>query len=227
MSDVRGLFVTGTDTEVGKTYVASLIARALHTAGHRVGVYKPVASGVGSDDDPAQADGYQLWDAAGQPGSLEEVCPQRFAAPLAPHLAAQQENTLVDENLLVQGLKIWLGRSDVVVVEGIGGLMSPVSSTFYTADLALAFGFPLVVVAPNQLGVINQTIQTLITATTFGEGLEIAGVVLNDVRQNVIDSSTSSNRQQLTEHSVPPILTQIGHNSDQIHPSVDWFGLAK
>ena len=87
---VPGLFVTGTDTGVGKTYVAALIARSLAAGGHRVGIYKPAASGCRYEDRGLIADdAVALWNAAGRPADLEHVCPQRFAAPLAPHLAAR------------------------------------------------------------------------------------------------------------------------------------------
>ncbi len=82
---IRGLFITGTDTEVGKTCVAALIAAELAAAGHRVGVYKPAASGCSRQDGRLVADdAVALWKAAGSPGTLDEVCPQRFAAPLRP-----------------------------------------------------------------------------------------------------------------------------------------------
>src|SRR5947209_8089340 len=96
-----GLFIIGNDTGVGKTYVGALIARALAAAGHSVGVYKPVASGC--REQPGQLvsdDALALWDAAGRPGDLARVCPQRFAAPLAPHLAARCEGKRIDSNLL-------------------------------------------------------------------------------------------------------------------------------
>ena len=178
----RGLFITGTDTGVGKTYVASGIARRLRAAGRRVGVYKPAASGCARRDERLWIeDAARLWEAAGRPHSIETVCPQAFAAPLAPHLAARAEGRELDEALLVTGLEPW-ADSEIVLIEGAGGLMSPMGEQIYVADLALELGYPLVVVAPNQIGVINQTLQTLITAATFREGLTVAGVVLNDCR---------------------------------------------
>ncbi len=126
-------------------------------------------------------DAVALWEAAGRPGTLEHVCPQLFAAPLAPHLAARAEGRRVDAKLLREGIEYWRETSDVVLVEGAGGLMSPISDDDYNADLAAEFGFPLVVVAANELGTINATLQTLITAATYCDGLDVAGIVLNSV----------------------------------------------
>jgi dethiobiotin synthetase len=223
----RGLFVTGTSTEVGKTYVGALIARALAADGYRVGVYKPAASGCEQQGDSLiAADAQLLWEAAGKPGQLEAVCPQRFAAPLAPHLAAREEGREIDAKLLREGLAYWHDRCDVVLVEGAGGLMSPMGDDDYVADLAEEFGYPLVVVAANELGVINQTLQTLITAATFRDGIAVAGVVLNDARGPTADISAASNRQQLEQHCVPPILAHVPWQAESITPPVDWFAVA-
>jgi dethiobiotin synthetase len=171
-SNTPGLFITGTDTGVGKTYVATRIAAALVQRGYRVGVYKPAASGcVRRGRQLLSEDAAALWEAAGKPGRLAAVCPQRFAAPLAPHLAARAVGRQIDRDLLRRGLDYWRRRSDVVLVEGAGGLMSPLSEADYVADLAAEFGLPLVVVVANQLGAINQTLQTLITAAAFRHGL--------------------------------------------------------
>jgi dethiobiotin synthetase len=224
----RGLFITGTDTEVGKTYVASLIAKALVAAGHRVGVYKPAASGCRQQGDRLVADdAVAVWEAAGKPGELSAVCPQCFAAPLAPHLAAREEGKRVDAALLRTGIEYWRDRCDVVVVEGAGGLMSPLGDDHYVADLAEVFGYPLIVVAPNVLGVINQTLQTLITATTFRDGLAVAGVVLNDVRPSPGDVSVATNRRELEARCIPPILAHVGWQAETLAENIDWFTLAQ
>jgi dethiobiotin synthetase len=269
-----GLFITGTDTGVGKTYVAALIARALRAAGHRVGVYKPAASGCrrgqgaglmvgrlsksphrvqgsGGQSRAVSArkgsgfrgqklsggacpagrliseDAIQLWEAAGRPGALERVCPQRFEAPLAPHLAAAEEGRKLDSKLLRSGLDYWKKRSDVVLVEGAGGLMSPLGDEEYVADLACDFGFPLVIVARNALGTINQTLQTLIAAATFREGLPIAGIVLNNPSPPGDDPSRSSNRRELAVRSAPPILAEVAWQADRFDAEVDWFRPAR
>jgi dethiobiotin synthetase len=223
---VRGLFVTGTDTGVGKTYVAALIARSLVAAGHRVGVYKPVASGCGwIENELISEDATALAAAAGLAGEHKRVCPQRFEAPLAPHLAAKAEGRDVDADLLRGGLEFWLERSEVVIVEGAGGLMSPVTDDEFVADLAHDFGFPLVVVAANVLGCINQTLQTLITAAAFREGLAVAGIVLNRVVAATDDLSTASNCGEIARLAVPPVLAEVRHGG-KFDRDVDWFALA-
>jgi dethiobiotin synthetase len=223
-----GLFITGTDTGVGKTYVAALVARELARAGKRVGVYKPAASGCvrGAGGELVAEDAVSLWEAAGRPGELDRVAPQRFAAPLAPHLAARAEGRQVDAKLLRDGLHYWLIRSDVVLVEGAGGLMSPLSDDDYNADLAADFGFPLVVVASNVLGVINQTLQTLITAASYRGGLAVAGIVLNDVREAAAaDPSAASNRFELIARACKPLLCGVPHGGTLDSP-IDWYALA-
>jgi dethiobiotin synthetase len=224
---VPGLFITGADTDVGKTYIAALIARALVAAGHRVGVYKPAASGCQADgDELVSDDALALWQAAGSQGELMRVCPQRFKSPVAPNLAARAEGRKIDTDLLRSGLDYWRECSDVVLVEGAGGLMSPITDDEYIADLAYDFGYPLVVVARNQIGVINQVLQTLIVANTFRRGLGVAGVVLNHPQQRNDDPSVETNRRELAQRAVPPILAEV-HHGDQKLPEVDWFRLAE
>lgn len=220
---MRGLFITGTDTGVGKTYVAGLIARELVATGRIVGVYKPVASGCWLEAGEVVAnDARTLWEAAGRPGTLEQVCPQRFLAPLAPHRAAAVEGKHVDPRLLREGLEAWRGQCDVVLVEGAGGLMSPLSDDDYNADLALDLGFPLVVVAANRLGTINATLQTLITAAAYGEGLPVAGVVLNQAASGSDDASMTSNLEELAERCGPPVLAAVKWRGG-FDRAVDWW----
>ena len=225
---MAGLFLTGTDTGVGKTCVGAMIARALRAAGYRVGVYKPAASGcrrergrVVSDDAVA------LWLAAGKPGPLDRVCPQRFLAPLAPHLAAREEGKHLDRELLRRGFDYWRRRAEIVLVEGAGGLMSPLGEDEYVADLACEFGFPLVVVARNGLGTINQTLQTLITAAVFREGLEVAAVVLNHPAPPGDDPSIASNRRELAARCIAPIAAEVAYGAADFPTAVDWPALAR
>ena len=221
-----GLFICGTDTEVGKTYVACLITRTLVALGHRVGVYKPVASGgVTTEAGVIAEDARELWEAASRPADLTTVCPQVFKAPIAPPQAAQVEGRTVDEMLLRSGLSAWHDRCDVVVVEGAGGLMSPISSHDFNATLAREFRYPLVVVAPNRLGVINHTLQTLIAAAAFGTGLATAGIVLNQLDE-VPDASVRTNCLELQRHCAAPVLAEVMWQAKEFDTPVDWFALA-
>lgn len=223
-----GLFVTGTDTEVGKTYVAAIIVKQLVEAGHRVGVYKPVASDCVSDGRQLiSEDAVALWEAAGRPLSLDAVCPQRFQAPLAPHLSARNAGRELDTELLRTGLEVWTNECDVVVVEGAGGLMSPISDEEFIADLAFDFGYPMVVVSPNVIGVINQTLQTLITASCFRDGIPVAGVLLNDARMFDGDISMDSNREEIARRSMAPVLSRLRYQGQEFDESVDWMELAQ
>ena len=223
---VRGLFITGTDTNVGKTYVGALIARNLREQGHRVGVYKPVASGCRREGDKLVCDdALALWNAAGMPGELKYVCPQIFEAPLAPHLAADAEGKRIDRSLLRSGLDNWLANSDVVLVEGAGGLLSPIGDEV-VADLALDFGFPLVIVARNALGAINQVLQTEHTAATYRSGLQVAGIVLNEASRESNDASSASNRREIAKRSKAPMLCEVRHGADHLTAELNWFNLA-
>jgi dethiobiotin synthetase len=222
----RGLFITGTNTDVGKTYVASRIAYALSQAGKKVGVYKPVASGCRDVGGKRQCDdAIALWEGARRPGKLAAVCPQTFLAPLAPHLAARREGKEVDPVLLRKGLDYWREQSDFLIVEGAGGLMSPLSDDVYVADLAHEFRLPLIVVTANALGAINQTLQTLITASTFLEGLTVAGIILNDCAPNVADDpSSADHREELERRCVPPVLAHLRWQED-LPRDIDWWSL--
>ena len=224
----HGLFITGTDTEVGKTFVGSLIVKQLSAAGHRVGVYKPVASDCVSDGrEMVSEDAVHLWQAAGRPLSLEAVCPQRFEAPLAPHLSAAKSGHVLDASLLRTGIEVWADQCDVIIVEGAGGLMSPVGDDEFIADLALEFGYPAVVVVPNVIGAINQTLQTLITASCFREGIPVAGVVLNDARSFDADISMESNREEIAKRSARPMLTRLRYEQEEFDDQIDWMQVIK
>ncbi|MGC3970186.1 MAG: dethiobiotin synthase [Pirellulales bacterium] len=233
-----GLFVTGTDTGVGKTHVAALIARALAEQGKRVGVYKPAASGCDRDlhGNLTSDDAVQLWEAAGRPGDLEHVCPQRFAAPLAPHLAARAEGRELDFDQLRWGLDYWRPRSDVIVVEGAGGLFSPLSDDKLNIDLALAFGFPLVIVAPNRLGVINAVLATCNAVLNYNlkyirQALKFACVVLNRPNEpDPSDVSVESNADFLRKYSRSFNVTQfieLDHDAATFPAAVDWMLLSQ
>ncbi len=222
----RGLIITGTDTEVGKTHVAAAICRDLTAQGHRVGAYKPVASGCWPDPNGqlVSDDAQHLWRAIGQRGTLEAVCPQRFEAPLAPHVAARREGRRVDVPLLTDGLRAWTADSDIVIVEGAGGLLSPLADEGVTLlDLAQHFGYPLLIVSPNRLGTINHTRLTIEVARAAG--VAVVGMVLNTLTAQP-DASAASNPADLQQFCGLPLLATLGWRSSHFDTAVDWWSLA-
>ncbi|MCP4170719.1 MAG: dethiobiotin synthase [Fuerstiella sp.] len=225
------LFVTGTDTSVGKSWVASLILRQLRRDKLRTGAYKPVCSGV-----EFKADGTRVWpdvealaNAIDWTGEIEAVCPQRFAAPVVPNVAAGLEGRKVSDSLLRTGLRRWENIADYVVIEGAGGLLCPLSDRTSVADLAAALQTPLVIVAANRLGVINHTLLSVEVARS--RGLKTAAVVLNccNAPGDVIDPSLKTNQNQL-QHWLPEVpIFECRHAAQQlIHQStVDTVELLK
>jgi dethiobiotin synthetase len=219
-------FVFG-HSNVGKTFVAALIVRSLVAVGKRVGVYKPVASGCRVEGGRLVSDdAVALWDAAARPGLLDRVCPQRFAAPLAPHLAAEAEGKSIDTALLREGLEYWRANSDVVVVEGVGGLLSPLTDKLFVADLAFEFGFPLVMVTRNTLGTIHRTLANLVVAVTYRHGMDVAAVVLNNPPPELADTSVVTNLAELQARCMPPVLGPAPWGAEAFGDSTDWYALA-
>jgi dethiobiotin synthetase len=132
----------------------------------------------------------------------------------------------VDAKLLRSGIEFWRERSEVVVVEGAGGLLSPVTEKQSVADLAEVFGYPLVVVVPNRIGAINSCLLTLTAAAARGKALPVAAVVLNDVLPpGVDDPSTASNLRELKKRCEPPVFS-LKHGGEQIEGRKDWLSLA-
>ena len=207
------LFFAGTDTDVGKTYVASLAARVIVDDGIKLGVYKPVASGCHTEQGQLIAeDAVSLWKAAGKPLSLEQVCPQRFKAPLAPPEAAALEKTQVDTGKLMDGIEIWEQNSELVIVEGAGGLFSPLADGILNIDLAQQLSAPVIVVAANRLGAIHQTLATCEAAAK--RGIQPIGIVLCDPT-GTADDSAKSNSEQIEKYCSVPILGSIPFNGTE------------
>lgn len=209
----KPLFVAGTDTEVGKTYIAASLIRRIRQQGFTVAGYKPVASGCQRDADGKliSLDAVALWQAAGQADDLETVCPQRFELPIAPPAAAERERRSIDIGLMIDGARRWVDHRQIVVVEGAGGLMSPLAERYYNADLARDMAASIVIVAANRLGVINHTLQTIITARSYG--LSIVAVVLNQATPTR-DPSTPTNADSIRQFDNAPPVFEVAHNRE-------------
>jgi dethiobiotin synthetase len=170
----RGVFVTGTDTGVGKTLVACALVRGLRSRGLDVGVMKPVETGVGA---AGPLDARALHEAAGVPDPLELVCPFALKLPAAPTVAAEDEGRAIDLGVMGRAYATLASRHACMVVEGAGGLLVPVAEGASMADLARALALPLLVVARASLGTINHTLLTLEVARA--RALRVVGIVIS------------------------------------------------
>jgi dethiobiotin synthetase len=172
---VRGVFVSATDTGAGKTIVAAAMAAALRSRGELVAVVKPVLTGTDAPADPDWPPDDALLAAAGGVDPAD-VAPVRFGPPVSPHLAASLADAPVDPATLRAACEQRAAGADVVVVEGIGGLLVPLTPDYLVRDLVRDLALPLVIAARPGLGTINHTLLTLEAARAAG--LEVAAVVL-------------------------------------------------
>lgn len=169
----RGLLVTGTDTGVGKTIVAAVIARQHAAAGRRVAVFKPCLTGLA---DPGEPDHLMLRRAAGSDQPEQEIAPYRYGQAVSPHLASELSGVPIEPALLLDGARRAAGAADVLVVEGVGGFLVPITPGWLVRDLAIELELPVVIAARPGLGTINHTLLTL--EAVRGAGLEARAVVL-------------------------------------------------
>ncbi len=183
---MRGVFVTGTGTEVGKTVVAAVSARTAHVAGARVAAFKPAVSGL--DDYPLRP---EVWDfapelpdhvllrlASGSSQGDDEISPYRYGPAVSPHLAAELAGQPIDPDRLRGAALAATERSDLLICEGVGGFLVPLTRDYLVRDLARDLGMPVAIVAAPDLGTINHTLLTI--EAVRGAGLEVAKVVLNE-----------------------------------------------
>jgi dethiobiotin synthetase len=162
---LRGFFVTGTGTEVGKTVVAATIARSLVAAGARVAVFKPAESGLEEAGEPDHA---LLRRAADSSQADDEIAPYRYADPVSPHLGAQRVGEEIDPARVVQAARAAAASADYLVCEGVGGLLVPLTFGYLVRDFARELGLPVVIAAEPGLGTINHTLLTIEAAGAAG-----------------------------------------------------------
>ena len=173
----KGIFITGTDTGVGKSIASAAIAMLLRRKGHSVGVMKPVTSGcIERDGHLVSEDAELLCFAAGVP-LTPDCAPYLLKAPLAPSMAASKEGVRIDLQQIKEAYLRLAQQFDFVIVEGAGGLMVPLAGGLLIADLASQLGLPLAVVARPGLGTINHTLLTTFCARNMG--LQVKGVIVN------------------------------------------------
>jgi dethiobiotin synthetase len=204
---MSALLVTGTDTGIGKTFVACALAHALRARGRTVAVMKPVETGVVSEPE----DALRLRAAAADPAPLDDICPYRLRAPLAPAVAARVEGVTIDLARLETLIRRRQAAADVLLVEGAGGLLVPIRDGITYADLAARLGLPLLVVAANRLGTINHCALTARVAAAAG--LTVLGFVLSQPTLDH-DPSIASNTATIERLAGLTCLGEIPHLDD-------------
>jgi dethiobiotin synthetase len=210
----RGIFITGTDTGVGKTVVACALVRALRAMDARVAVMKPVASGSKRTPEGLRnEDALALMEAAGTPAdstAYAEINPYCFEPPVSPHIAAKEAGIEVDTNLIRQRYDALAARSDWVIVEGAGGWFAPINAHQTMADLAWALSIPALMVVGLRLGCLNHAQLTRL-------GVESQGVTLLGWIANGIDPQmdrSPENLAALERLLGEPPLAVIAHSAD-------------
>jgi dethiobiotin synthetase len=215
----RGLFVTGTDTGVGKTLVTCAVLRGLRARGWDAAGMKPIETGVGPE---GPLDALALREAAGEADPLDDICPQRFAMPAAPSVAAAAEGRSVELWAVRRAFERLAARHECVIAEGAGGLLVPLTQHQCMADLARDLELPLLVVARAALGTINHTLLTLEAAVA--RGLSVAGVVLSHTG-GLLSSADAANLDALRHALDSALLGEIPPLAPGEHPAPDAIDL--
>jgi dethiobiotin synthetase len=207
------LFLTGTDTGVGKTYTAAALLRVLRAKGVNCVGYKPICCG---DRDDAE-----LLLAASSGGvTIDEINPVWLKTPAAPYPAALVENVAIDTGMLIERLRNLQARFDFVLVEGVGGWLVPIARDYFVSDLAAAMQLPVAVVALNRLGALNHTMLTV--RAVEAAHLDCRGVILNAPGAHH-DYATVTNQEILAAISSVPILPGLAADTAELVPEWQAF----
>ena len=203
----KGLFIAGTDTGVGKTFIAGGLASFFHKRGVRVGVMKPVESGCERlTDGLLPHDGLFLKEMSASTDDVERIVPYRLEHPLTPSVAAELEGVVIDLEVIQDAYQQRAGQYDLMLVEGFGGLLAPLYKHTTSVDVIRLLNIPLIVVARNALGTINHTLLTV--AHARHNGLTVVGIILNCCSPDP-DLSVETNHQAIRELSGVPLLGEV------------------
>jgi len=203
-------FIAGTDTGIGKTHAACALLHAFAAGGRTAIGMKPVAAGTEADGE--NEDVVLLRAASSAAAPREQINPYCFAAPIAPHLAAADAGVTVRPDVIVGAYQALAGRADVVLVEGVGGLLVPLAEGFDAADLAVALALPVILVVGMRLGCLNHALLT--QEALRARGLTLAGWIANriDPQMARFDDNLAALRSRLAA----PLLGTIAHGCDAV-----------
>ncbi len=190
--------MTGTDTNVGKTWVGSKLVAELQRLNVNIQARKPVESGWPTSTDLSETDAWMLAYSTGKQDSLGTVCPNRFTAAISPDRAAMLEGQSITLQKLERDCLKEINESDFLYVEGAGGFYSPICSDGLNADLAVILGLPVLLVVENRLGCINQTL--LNVEAIAKKGLNLRAIVLNEPKDNFIKKQLENKTEQAMDN---------------------------
>lgn len=204
-----GIFITGTDTNIGKTVIAAGLAGALKNRGYRVGVMKPVQSGAASRNGSLYSqDAEFVLSAVNGHEASDLNCPVLLREPLAPSVAAKLDNKTIDVELIKKAYHDLEKSNDFVIVEGAGGIVVPLTPRFLISDLIRYLNIPALMVARAGLGTINHTVLTAEHAQRAG--VSMLGVVINNFKGGLAEETSPAVIAELTGL---PILGRIPHDA--------------
>lgn len=222
----KGIFVTGTGTEIGKTYVTKYLTKALKEQGYHVAPYKPIQTGcIEKNGELIAEDVEQYIEAAQLPLTQKDLCTYFFEKPASPHLASSIENVQIDLHRIKEHYEQLRKEHDVVLVEGAGGLAVPLvedDSLYMTKDLIQLLDIPLILVVPPHLGSINHTLLTIEYANVHH--LTVLGIVFNQV-SNEPDLIEKDNMRIIEKLTKLPILGRVPYRVDEGGNVSDWFSV--
>lgn len=214
---MKGLFITGTDTGAGKTYVTSMIIKALRAEGVDAVGYKPICCG-------GREDAYALQNASGGSVELDRVNPCYLRTPAAPYVAGMFENRDLEVETILQGCRELGEEYGAVIAEGVGGWLVPILKDYMVADLARDLGLPTILVVGNRLGALNQTMLTVQSMRAIG--VEPAGLIFNHLADE-LDTAAITNKGIAEDLTGVPVLMDVIRDQDEIEawPFVDILGI--
>jgi len=216
---MKGVFITGTDTDVGKTWVGQKIIQQLIKVGVSVEPRKPIESGWPKDI--TQSDAWKLSHVAKKEEKLDTICPNRFLAAISPDRAAKIEGKLITiSQLSAQCRHNFNVEDDFLYVEGAGGFYSPICSDGLNADLAKALNLPVILVVADRLGCINHTLLSIDAIEK--KGLTLLGVVLNKIGDYNSDCPNMNNYEDMSEKIEYPLIS-FENSSESVEQICHWL----
>jgi dethiobiotin synthetase len=216
----KGFFITGTDTGVGKTIITAALIKLISCPGFRTGGMKPIESGCLQQGDLlVPSDGMFIKTIAHMEENIGQITPYRFKSPLAPLPASEIEGITVDFKKIRKAFADLSEKYDVVIIEGIGGLLVPITKNYFVIDMAKDFNLPLIVVSRPSLGTINHTMLTVNYA--LKEGLRVAGIIINYSQPPENTLAETTNPEIIKQISPVPVIGIFPYLTDMKSSTIE------